>query len=50
MDKDGRIEKSKQFDHIYPHGIFTVTEKIDNYTLRASGIDFDLSDCLLDDV
>ena len=50
VDKYGRIEKSKQFDHIYPPGIFTVTEKIDNYTLRASGIDFDLSDCLLDDV
>lgn len=39
-----------QFDHIFPKGEFTVTEKIDDYTLRASGMDFNLTDCLLDGV
>lgn len=50
VDKYGRIERSVQFDHIFPHGEFTVTEKIDDLTLRASGIDFNLTDCLLDGV
>lgn len=50
VEKYGRIEKSKQFDHIYPKGEFFVTEKIDDYTLRASGMDFNLTDCLLDGV
>ena len=50
VEKYGRIEKSIQFDHIYPKGEFTVTEKIDDYTLKSSDIDFDLTDCLLDGV
>ncbi|WP_262349897.1 hypothetical protein [Parabacteroides johnsonii] len=50
VEKYGRIEKSMQFDHIFPKGEFTVTEKIDDYTLRASGMDFNLTDCLLDGV
>ena len=50
VEKYGRIEKSMQFDHIFPKGEFTVTEKIDDYTLRASGMDFNLIDCLLDGV
>ena len=39
-----------QFDHIFPKGEFAVTEKIDDYTLRAAGMDFNLTDCLLDGV
>lgn len=50
VEKYGRIEKSKQFDHIFPKGEFAVTEKIDDYTLRASGMNFNLTDCLLDGV
>lgn len=50
VEKYGRIEKSMQFDHIFPKGEFTVTEKIDDYTLRASGMNFNLTDCLLDGV
>ena len=50
VEKYGRIEKSMQFDHIFPKGEFIVTEKIDDYTLRASGMDFNLTDCLLDGV
>lgn len=50
VEKYGRIEKSVQFDHIFPKGEFAVTEKIDDYTLRASGMDFNLTDCLLDGV
>ena len=50
VEKYGRIEKSMQFDHIFPKGEFAVTEKIDDYTLRASGMDFNLTDCLLDGV
>lgn len=48
--KYGRIEKSMQFDHIFPKGEFAVTEKIDDYTLRAADMDFNLTDCLLDGV
>lgn len=48
VDKYGRIEKSMSFDHIYPKGEFIVTEKIDACTLKASGIDFNLTDCLLE--
>ena len=48
VEKYGRIEKSMQFDHIFPKGEFAVTEKIDDYTLRAAGMDFNLTDCLLD--
>ena len=50
VEKYGRIEKSMQFDHIFPKGEFAVTEKIDDCTLRASGMDFNLTDCLLDGV
>lgn len=50
VEKYGRIEKSMQFDHIFPKGEFAVTEKIDDYTLRAFGMDFNLTDCLLDGV
>lgn len=50
VDKYGRIERSVQFDHIFPHGEFVVTEKIDTTTLKASGIDFNLTDCLIDGV
>ena len=49
VDKYGVIEHVRQFDEIFPHGIFTVTEKIDNFTLRAAGIDFNLTDHLLAD-
>lgn len=49
VEKYGRIEKSMQFDHIYPKGEFAVTEKIDDYNLK-SNIDFNLTDCLLDGV
>lgn len=50
VNKYGRIEQSVQFDHIFPKGEFTITEKIDDLTLKASGIDFNLTDCLLDGV
>lgn len=48
VDKYGVIELSHPFDQIYPKGIFTVTAKIDEYTLQASGIDFDLEKQLID--
>lgn len=50
VQKYGRIEQSKQFEHIFPKGEFTVTQKIDTCTLQAAGIDFNLKDCLLDGV
>lgn len=50
-DKYGRLGQKKiQFDHIFPKGEFLVTAKIDDLTLQASGIDFNLKDCLLDEV
>lgn len=50
-DKYGRLGQKKiQFDHIFPKGEFLVTMKIDDLTLQASGIDFNLKDCLLDEV
>lgn len=49
VEKYGRIEKSEPFDHIFPKGEFVVTEKIDATTLK-SNIDFNLKECLLDDV
>lgn len=50
-DKYGRLGQKKiQFDHIFPKGEFLVTAKIDDLTLQASGIDFNLTDCLLDEV
>lgn len=50
VDKYGRKGRSKQFNHIFPKGEFTVTEKIDDFTLKASGIDFDLAAQVLDGV
>lgn len=50
VDKYGRIEKSVPFDHIFPQGEFTVTEKIDTTTLKASDIDFNITDCLIEGV
>jgi hypothetical protein len=47
-DKYGIIESTEQFEDIYPHGVFEVTEKIDTYTLRSSDIDFNLSEQLID--
>ena len=50
-DKYGRLGQKKiQFDHIFRKGEFLVTTKIDDLTLQASGIDFNLKDCLLDEV
>ncbi|MDR2765437.1 MAG: hypothetical protein LBB90_10470, partial [Tannerella sp.] len=49
-DKYGRIEKSMQFEHIFPKGEFHVSAKIDDFTLQASDIDFNLTDCLIDGV
>lgn len=49
VEKYGRIEKSEPFDHIFPKGEFTVTEKIDTLTLKCD-VDFNLKDCLIDDV
>lgn len=49
VEKYGRIEKSEPFDHIFPQGEFTVTEKIDTLTLKCD-VDFNLKDCLIDDV
>lgn len=50
-EKYGRLgQKKLQFDHIFPKGEFLVTTKIDDFTLQASGIDFNLTDCLLDEV
>lgn len=49
VEKYGRIENSEPFDHIFPQGEFTVTEKIDTLTLKCD-VDFNLKDCLIDDV
>lgn len=49
-EKYGRLGQKKiQFDHIFPQGEFTVTEKIDTLTLKCD-VDFNLKDCLIDDV
>jgi hypothetical protein len=48
--KYGIIEHIKQWEDIFPKGEFTVTSKIDNFTLRASGIDFNLANQLIDGV
>ena len=48
VDKYGIVEATKQFQDIYPKGIFTVSTRIDEYTLQASGIDFDLEAQLID--
>lgn len=50
VDKYGRKGRSKQFSHIFPKGEFSVTEKVDDLTLKASGIDFDLAAYTLKDV
>lgn len=44
VEKYGRFEENRQFDHIYSKGEFTVIQKIDEVTFRASGIDFDLAE------
>ena len=48
VDKYGVIEHPKQFQDIYPHGVFAVTARIDEFTLQASSIDFDLEAQLID--
>lgn len=48
VDKYGVIEHPKQFQDIYPHGVFTVTARVDEFTLQAAGIDFDLDAQLID--
>lgn len=48
VDKYGVIEQPKQFQDIYPHGVFTVTARVDEFTLQAAGIDFDLDAQLID--
>lgn len=48
VDKYGVIEHPKQFQDIYPHGVFAVTARVDEFTLQASGIDFDLDAQLID--
>ncbi len=48
VDKYGVIERPKQFQDIYPHGVFTVTARVDEFTLQAAGIDFDLDAQLID--
>lgn len=50
VDKYGIIEYQKQFEEIFPKGEFYVTEKIDDFTLRSSDIDFNLTEQLIDDV
>lgn len=50
VDRYGRKGRSVQFPHIFPRGEFKVTGKVDDLTLTASGIGFNLSDCLLDGV
>jgi hypothetical protein len=50
VDKYGRIEQSVQFENVFPKGEFHVSEKINDYTLKASDIDFDLTDCLINGV
>ena len=45
-EKYGRLGQKKiPFDHIFPKGEFHVSSKIDDFTLRASDIDFNLDDC-----
>lgn len=50
VDKYGRIEQSKQFDHIFPKGEFTVTSVINTTTFLATGIDFDIASHLIEGV
>ncbi|MDR1402657.1 MAG: gp58-like family protein [Tannerellaceae bacterium] len=50
ISKYGVIEYTKQFEDVYPHGTFTVSEKIDDFTLKASDIDFDINSQLIDEV
>ena len=49
VEKYGRCGRKVQFDDIYPHGVFEVTSVIDELTFTATGIDFDISDCLIPD-
>lgn len=48
VDKYGVVEATKQFPEIYPKGIFTVSARVDEFTLQAAGIDFDLEAQLID--
>jgi hypothetical protein len=50
VNKYGVIECIKQWEDVFPKGEFTVTSKINNVTLRASGIDFNLTNQLIHDV
>jgi hypothetical protein len=47
VEKYGLIERSRQYPEIYPKGEFRVSAKIDDYTLQASDIDFNLTDYLI---
>ncbi|MDR1161277.1 MAG: hypothetical protein LBK45_02965 [Tannerellaceae bacterium] len=48
--KYGVIEYIKQWEDVFPVGEFAVTSKINNTTLRASGIDFNLTAQLIDGI
>ena len=50
VSKYGVIEHVRQFDDVFPHGTFTVSQKIDDFTLCASDVDFDLTNQLIDGV
>ena len=50
VDKYGVIESIKQFEDIFPHGEFHVSDKIDTLTFVAEDIDFNLKDSLIDEV
>lgn len=47
-EKYGRCGAKVQFD-VYPKGEFEVTSVIDELTFTATGIDFDISSCLIPD-
>lgn len=49
VEKYGRCARKVQFEGIYPKGDFTVTSVIDEFTFTATGIDFDISGCLIPD-
>ncbi|MCD8193474.1 MAG: hypothetical protein LUD74_02795, partial [Tannerellaceae bacterium] len=47
VEKYGRFEESKQFEHIFPRGIFKVVKRIDEVTF-ISDVDFDIAAHLID--
>lgn len=49
VEKYGRCARKVQFEGVYPKGDFTVTSVIDEFTFTATGIDFDISGCLIQD-